>query len=391
MGASVPFRNNILAGTALVRDAIKSSNYVTNTSGWIVRKDGTAEFADVTLRGGLIVTNSARSSNYAANTAGWILRSNGTAEFNNDMEINGSLQIRQAGAFDVVGTNVNDFIRIYAGPGTPVQQFYVNPLSSSPADMSAFLSPGVGVISDNAGLGITSGPDAITQRGMNLVLTNTQAQLGYSPSLAYGIDDGAYLRLDNNRTTPGEAGIEMGWSYLGSTAGFRVYEDTTTVFGVNGLAGYLNDGTTPTWYPKYVDGRAYSGAIVDTNTASTTVVTVASANVQNVDVWQDRMYRVNVRVQIAGTVLNDRVTFLVANGTTQVGQAYHATVVGATGRFIDVEFTAYWRQTINATISNLNLRVSRTAGTGTVTVRVEQDKYFMMVEEAGSANIISGL
>ncbi|MGW7281660.1 hypothetical protein ACWGIV_25855 [Streptomyces sp. NPDC054844] len=46
----MPFRNSILAGTTLVREAIESQNYDTGVSGWIIRADGTAEFADLVIR-----------------------------------------------------------------------------------------------------------------------------------------------------------------------------------------------------------------------------------------------------------------------------------------------------------------------------------------------------
>ncbi len=48
------FNNPIVAGTALVRTAIKSPNYVPGSTGWTINRDGTAEFASVILRGELI-------------------------------------------------------------------------------------------------------------------------------------------------------------------------------------------------------------------------------------------------------------------------------------------------------------------------------------------------
>lgn len=45
------FRNSILAGLTLIREAIRSPNYVAGTSGWSINADGSAEFSDVTLRG----------------------------------------------------------------------------------------------------------------------------------------------------------------------------------------------------------------------------------------------------------------------------------------------------------------------------------------------------
>lgn len=48
------FRNPIVAGLTLVRQAIRSRNYVPGVSGWSINRDGSAEFADALVRGGLI-------------------------------------------------------------------------------------------------------------------------------------------------------------------------------------------------------------------------------------------------------------------------------------------------------------------------------------------------
>lgn len=49
------FTNSILAGTTLARTAISSEGYVAGVSGWIIERDGDAEFNNVTIRGGIIV------------------------------------------------------------------------------------------------------------------------------------------------------------------------------------------------------------------------------------------------------------------------------------------------------------------------------------------------
>jgi hypothetical protein len=49
------FRNAILGGVTLIREAIQSSNFLTGVSGWRVKSDGTAEFNAVTIRGGTVV------------------------------------------------------------------------------------------------------------------------------------------------------------------------------------------------------------------------------------------------------------------------------------------------------------------------------------------------
>lgn len=45
------FRNPVVGGSTLVRTAIRSPNYVVNTSGWSINRDGSAEFTNVTIRG----------------------------------------------------------------------------------------------------------------------------------------------------------------------------------------------------------------------------------------------------------------------------------------------------------------------------------------------------
>jgi hypothetical protein len=44
------FRNSILAGLTLIREAIRSQNYQPGVEGWAINADGTAEFSDLTVR-----------------------------------------------------------------------------------------------------------------------------------------------------------------------------------------------------------------------------------------------------------------------------------------------------------------------------------------------------
>lgn len=70
------FSNPITGGQgALVRPSIKSPNFVAGTSGWIIRRDGSAEFNSVVVRGEL------ESTNYVPGVSGWHLDPNGSAEF----------------------------------------------------------------------------------------------------------------------------------------------------------------------------------------------------------------------------------------------------------------------------------------------------------------------
>lgn len=65
------FANPIVgAGGELVREAIRSNNYVAGTSGWIIRADGTAEFQDVVIRGTLTFVGTYGFGTFGAGTYG---------------------------------------------------------------------------------------------------------------------------------------------------------------------------------------------------------------------------------------------------------------------------------------------------------------------------------
>lgn len=53
------FRNSILAGDTLIREAIRSQDYDPGVAGWTVNADGSAEFNDVVIRGGTVVSGTA--------------------------------------------------------------------------------------------------------------------------------------------------------------------------------------------------------------------------------------------------------------------------------------------------------------------------------------------
>lgn len=68
------FRNSILAGLTLIREAIQSQNYDPGVDGWTINADGTAEFSDLTIRssdgsGATAVVENGRVTLTAAN--GW--------------------------------------------------------------------------------------------------------------------------------------------------------------------------------------------------------------------------------------------------------------------------------------------------------------------------------
>lgn len=330
------FGNEIVGGAdELVRNGIQSRGFVSGSVGWRINRTGNAEFNDVVIRGGLVVTNNAESANYSAGVSGWQLRAAGTAEFNGNVVINaGELHVRKASDEIIVGDPA------FANPAVTAYKSGV----VDPGTILGFRPLGTGIV------------------GWQISSANT---VGH---------DRAIMQVD-----------EFGW---------RVQKGALPWFGIDfataGINTVRNDGAT-TYLPYVVDGKVYNAALVDTNSASAAFVTVTSANALNVPTIAGRAYRATVRCRVAGSVLNDRVQLIVANGTTQVGQDFIHRITGAITTFQDVEFTVYWNELTGGTIANLNLRVARFSGTGTVTVRVESANYYMVVEEVGDPALIAGL
>lgn len=48
------FRNGVVSGLTLVREAIQSLNYLAGSAGWAIKRDGNAEFSNATVRGTLV-------------------------------------------------------------------------------------------------------------------------------------------------------------------------------------------------------------------------------------------------------------------------------------------------------------------------------------------------
>lgn len=90
----MPFNNPIVAGTTLVRPAIRSPNYVTGISGWTINADGSAEFNNVVIRG-TVIASDFQSSNYVANTTGFDINGiTGLVQFNGSVVVGGNADFR---------------------------------------------------------------------------------------------------------------------------------------------------------------------------------------------------------------------------------------------------------------------------------------------------------
>jgi hypothetical protein len=328
------FRDPIVGGNTLIRDAIKSPNYVAGVSGWSINRDGTAEFNSVTVRGDLILgTYPGGPYIFGDNDAG-----------------SPSLEFRDDTHSDVVfletdNTNPNTTVRLRAGD-------FVNRASM---------------------VGVYDGAGAVTfddsTRSFAVVVSADSNSVYMSAQKSGSVD----LAVELDPTTAQPDGSTLGRI---ATLG-QIYVDA-----------FASDANYPS---RMVDGRVYTGAIADSTSSSTTDVVITSANVQNTYVEKDFAYKATFWLRIAGSVLNDRAQFKLKNGTTQVGQDRLVRITGATATFVDITLEFLWRATTTETISNLNLTVNRFSGTGTITARVEADNYTAYVEKVGDADRIGSL
>lgn len=90
---ALQFVDPVANGSTLVRQAIRSPNYVAGVSGWAINRDGSVDFNNGTFRGtlnvgtgsvgGIIITGSGLSStNYVPGVSGWHIDNAGSVEFN---------------------------------------------------------------------------------------------------------------------------------------------------------------------------------------------------------------------------------------------------------------------------------------------------------------------
>jgi hypothetical protein len=79
------FGNAVVGGASnLIRRAIRSPNYVPGVSGWTINKDGSAEFADLTIRGTFV------GGNFTMSSAGLLVYSGTPAAGNLTVAISGT-------------------------------------------------------------------------------------------------------------------------------------------------------------------------------------------------------------------------------------------------------------------------------------------------------------
>lgn len=338
------FGNEIVGGSnELVREAIQSRGFVDGVSGWRVDRAGNAQFNNIVVRGSF-------STGVAPNAR---------VSIDNTVEATPSIQFYSSGITS--GGYVRSYIRSAAGETTAVGLEMAAGANSLDSDrrFQLFLDNGGWKIGYHA-------QDSINRHGVFIEGVQDKSGGAGFWSLSMGLKSIAPEPVTDTRISMSDGLIQT--------------------IGADILLKGLNTAS------RVVDGK-FVGVASSVTSATTTPVTVPSANAQSVPVVLDKAYRVLVLVSFHSTIAGDRAQFQLWDGTvgvTALGQTQNRKCNTAVGVFENQVLMFTWRATSTQTIANLNLSVARLSGTGTVTAQTDAN-YAMIVEEVGNASVMGGL
>ena len=372
------FGNPVVGGNEgdLVRDQIKSPDFVEDVSGWIVRKDGRAQFNDVEIRGDL------ESANYVSETSGWRLRATtGAAEFNGDVTVNGGtitggvIQTDDSGeriVLEVVAGNPT--IRLYDGTHL------------DPATIQAYDLGGTG------GMVLTAGDvaeeSAAVIVGLPNALLSYDNQSGDLESAGVSVgppgDGIAKMYASSSAAQDLEIGLDQTSTTPDSTPG-RIY-----TVGEGRLNHLSDDGNYPS---RVVDGKA--PPTTQTTAIGTSDTNISGANVQNTYLQDGFAYRATFHIDYANANSGGRLDFKLwdgAVGGAQLGGINRRwTVVATSSNYGGTVLIFMWRQAGTGISSNLNLSAAKTIVTGSTANVQVNGGYSVTIEQIGDADMIGGL
>jgi hypothetical protein len=300
----MPFRDPIVAGVTLVRDAIQSRNYVTGVSGWTINSDGTAEFSNVIVRADL------QSANYVAGVAGYKLDYlTGTLEAN-AAELHGTLEVGTAGGQRIELTVSSSIPRIelYSHDAGP-------PAETLPAFIANLVvTPGQPVLefdSSDTGSGITT-LQLVTPNGASaygeVFISGTNSTGAGIPATVVQLDNAVLLWLTN--TTDLSLSSINHALMIGPPSGLNLGMDNNEIMA-------RSNGATSTLFLNNDGGLVQVGGGGLTTSGT---LTAGAANTANVEINFNQIWALN-NGAAASLFLN-----FSSAGTVQIG---NGTAAGA--------------------------------------------------------------
>jgi hypothetical protein len=167
----------------------------------------------------------------------------------------------------------------------------------------------------------------------------------------------------------------------------------TTLSGDLSVSGSFTVGGTS--FTRLVDGKVHTGSVSSVTSNSTTPVNILNANATNVSIIQDRAYRVSGVISTLCSTTDTRGALELWDGTvggTKLGGSVNFKPNGTANLYRTMSFAFLFRASSTRTIANMNLSVVHVSGPAASTAGAQADSnYFMIVEELGSASLITNL
>lgn len=331
------FGNPVVGGEGgeLIRAAIKSPNYVVGTTGWIINRDGSAEFNNVTIR--------------------------------IDAAVGGEIIVGPDGMPQVViGTTA--FAGYIEFPSNT--SFELTPASI--ASQSDPLDPVNGLPLRFTSASVT------TNRRAFLTLGSESQDLA-SPQVArigvLGTGSFDYIEI-----TPGET---------------KIWSDNVNLAGEI----YVDDNNTNGNYPLRVSHGKDSGGASTITSISSVNTTITNAETAGVRLETDIAYEVRIQIETrssSGSSATGTQRFEwklwddTIGGGNQLGATIRTSNVTVGSVFGAQTFSFLFRHTGTTGVRTLVLSCSHTVGSDTVQAQVN-DKYFMLVHRVGDPTRINNL
>jgi hypothetical protein len=288
-------------------------------------------FANPVVGGTTLIREAIHSPNYVQGVSGWTINRDGSAEFN-DALFRGDVEV-SAGGDTIMITNAAGFpeLRFYAAPNTDF------------ASITGYAAGSGGGHTNHVGILVQAGPDTNTGLSSNIGLDN------------FGVA-------------------------------------VTT----QGVPFTLNYGDVLNLPVRSVGGRVLTaGGPVDSNSgASSPPSLIGSGTASNVPVIAGHVYMAVICVRLTASAANNRAEITLWDGTvgsgTQLGsnRIFEIPVITTFKDFVSIHT---WVQGSTKTIASMSPGIARFSGSGTVTARVDNNAYALLVFELSMQGVISGL
>lgn len=345
-----------------------SANGLGGQPAWSINTTGGAQFGDAAVRGRLVVgdisnpsgdgvNSRIHSANYVANTSGWIIRNDGSAEF-------ASVTLRNDGTDGAVKIADGSFVQY-----DPNDDISVQIRSASLGILNEIINHGLpSVYNDNKAIHIGEG--RYIKFASDGQAIDGEASITYSGT--FGVSDHVFRLASSEPSGANPAAVDI--TMIG-TGDYTTTDPRITFSGGNANAEPLFDFDVNDYGSVAINGTdfgrgPFAHVTSTANSATTTTGEVVHVTTPSRLYRVGRAYRITYHYQGQSTVANDNVGFRIRTTNTAGNSLFDSlrTVIIPTANGIaNGESSQY---VFNNTGADLNAvfvgTVYRTAGTGTV-------------------------